>query len=155
MAPSPTGPLKEANEMKLSEAAQKVIALGGKVRAYYERELPKCYSSYPIMKPGEKGPPPPKEETELRQFLISLPPDIIYRLVLLMRLGYEAFGADQLAEQYKVVKETFLDGPEWAVSQMMGRSTLANYLSDGLAELKRHRIHVDALPVGDSEKATA
>jgi hypothetical protein len=147
------GPLKEANAMKLSEAVKKVIALGQKVNAYYERELPKCYSAYPIMKPGVKGPPPPKEEAELSEFLNSLPPGLIYRLVLIMKVGYEAVRADQLADGYRAVKETYVTTKQ-AIVMMMGKP-LAEYLSDGLAELKRHRIPADALPVDDTERATA
>jgi hypothetical protein len=131
--------------MKLSEAADRVIALARKVRAYYDAELPKWYPDYPLISPTQEGPPAPKEERELKTFLRSLPAEAIYRLLLLMHLGRGDFGSDDLAVSYDALKQTF-GKPEWAVSQMMEKAPLAQYLSDGLSELKRHRIAVDELP---------
>jgi hypothetical protein len=140
--------------MKLSEAAARVIALSGKVREYYDAELPKWYPDYPVIDPAQEGPPPPKEEQELRNFLRSLPAETIYRLVLVMRLGREDFGVDDLPGRYEALKKTFAT-PEWAVSLMMGKAPLAADLSDGLLELQRHRIPVDDLPLETPQKAKA
>ena len=52
----------EANDVKLSEAAERVITLARKVRAYYDAELPNWYPDYPLISPSQEGPPPPKEE---------------------------------------------------------------------------------------------
>jgi hypothetical protein len=134
--------------MKLSEAAQRVITLARKVRRYYDTELPKWYPDYPVVSPAEEGPPPPKEERELRNFLRSLPSETIYRLLLVMHLGRGDFGTDDLPGSYEALKQTF-GKPEWAASQMMQKAPLAEYLSDGLSELKRQRIPVDDLPLQD------
>jgi hypothetical protein len=140
--------------MKLSEAAQRVIALARKVRRYYDTELPKWYPDYPVIGPAQEGPPPPKEERELRNFLRSLPAETIYRLLLVMYLGRGDFGTDDLPGRYEALKQTF-DMPERAASQMMEKVPLGDYLSDGLLELKRHRIPVDDLPLADTNEAKA
>jgi hypothetical protein len=140
--------------MKLSEAAERVITLARKVRGYYNAELPKWYPDYPVISPAQEGPPPPKEERELRNFLRSLPSETIYRLILVTYLGRRDFGVDDLPSSYEAVKQTF-GKPEWAASQMMEKAPLAEYLSDGLLELERHQIPVDDLPLEDMEEAKA
>lgn len=140
--------------MKLSEAAKRVIALARKVREYYDAELPKWYPDYPVIDPAKEGPPPPKEERELKNFLRSLSAETIYRLILLMYLGRGDFGPEFLSAAYETLKKTF-GAPEGAISQMMGKAPLAEYLSDGLSELERHRISVDGLPLEDMEEAKA
>ncbi len=140
--------------MNLSDAANKVIALASEIRKYYDAELPKWYPDYPLISPAQAGPPQPDETRELRAFLRSLPPATIYRLVLLMYLGRGDFGTDDLAGSYEALKQTF-GKPEWAASQMMGKTPLAEYLSDGLLELKRHRIPVNDLPLEDPAEAKA
>lgn len=140
--------------MKLSETAARVIMLARKVREYYDAELPKWYPDYPFISPAQQGPPPPKEARELRSLLGSLPSETIYRLILLMYLGRGDFGTDDLPGRYEALKQTF-GKPEWAVSQMMEKGPLAEYLSDGLLELKRHRIPVDDLPLAGTQEARA
>ena len=76
------GPGEEGDEMNLSEATNRVIDLADKVREYYDRELPKWHPNYPVAYPDEKDPPPPPEEKELRDFLVSLPEDMIHQLIL-------------------------------------------------------------------------
>jgi hypothetical protein len=71
-----------------------------------------------------------------------------------MYLGRGDFGADDLPGNYEALKQTF-GQPEWAASQMMEKAPLADYLSDGLSELKRHRIPVDDLPLEDTEETKA
>jgi Protein of unknown function (DUF3775) len=138
--------------MKLSEATRRVIALARRVREYYDAKLPNWYPDYPVINLAQEGPPPPKEEGELKDFLRSLPPETINRLTLLMYLGRGDFGADDLPERYEDLKRTF-GKTDWAVSQMMGKAPLADYLSDGLLELKRHGIPVDNLPLEDAHEA--
>jgi hypothetical protein len=111
--------------MKLSEAAKRVITLARKVREYYDAELPNWYPDYPVINPAQEGPPPPKEEGELRKFLRSLPPETISRLMLLMYLGRGDFGADDLPGSYEALKQTF-GKSGWAASQMMEKAPLAD-----------------------------
>lgn len=132
--------------MKLSEAANEVIRLANAIRAYWEAELPKRYRDYPLMHVGEEEGPPPAEEAELRNFLLNLPPEMLYQLVLIMYFGRGDFSPFKLSDNYDHVKETFSQ-PSWAVSQMMEKAPLAQYLADGLAELKRHKIDVNKLPL--------
>jgi hypothetical protein len=138
--------------MKLSEAAKRVIPLARKVRKYYDAELPKWHPDYPVVRPEDKEPPPPKEQGELRNFLHSLPSETVYRLLLVMSLGREDFGADDLPGSYEALKRTFSQ-PESAASYMSYQVPLAEYLSDALLELKRRRIPVDDLPLQDTETA--
>ena len=87
-------------------------------------------------------------------FLRPLPAETVYRLILFMYLGRSDFGTDDLAGSYEALKQKF-GTPERAVLQMMHTAPLAEYLSDGLLELKRHRIPVDGLPLEDTEEAKA
>jgi hypothetical protein len=140
--------------MKLSEAADRVITLARKVREYYDAELPKWYPDYPVIDPAQEGPPPPKEERELSSFLRSLPSETIYRLILVMSLGRSDFGTDDLAGSHQALKQKF-GTPERAAYHLMHTAPLAEDLSDGLRELKRHRIPVDELPLKDTDEAKA
>ena len=132
--------------MKLSDAATRVSDLGSKIYDYYTSELPKYYRNYPLVSPGEEGAPPPPEENELRQFLETLPADMVYRLALIMYLGREDFRTDDLADKYENAESTFGDS-EYLRSVMVAHSPLVSYLSDGLEELHKHGIDVDALPL--------
>lgn len=132
--------------IQLSEAASRVIDLARKVREYYAAEYPKYHKKYPVVDLLEPGPPPPDEERQLKDFLISLPVEMIYRLILLMYLGRGDFPAGELQAALEYLKSTF-PKPEWAVSQMMEKAPLADYLSDGLDELRKKAIDVDHLPV--------
>ena len=132
--------------MNLSEAANRVIDLARKVREYYSSELPKRHPNYPVVGLDEESVPPPPEEKELRDYLKTLSVDTIYQLVLIMYLGRGDFGADELTAYFKELKDTF-GNPDYAASQMMGKAPLAEYLADGLEELRRHRLNVDKLPL--------
>jgi hypothetical protein len=132
--------------MNLSEAAYKVIDLARKVREYYDTELPKHHPKYPLIGLDEEGPPPPPEEKELRALLATFSDEMIYQLILIMYLGREDFNTDDLAGHYQGLKNTFGDA-EHAIAQMMGKAPLADYLSDGLEELRKHNINVDRMPL--------
>ena len=130
--------------MKLSETANEAIALAEAIRSYWDRELPKRHPHYPVINPGEDDGPPPPEEKQLKELLSRLPPDDIYKLVLIMCLGRGDFGVEDLAGHYEDLKSTFAK-PEWAIAQMMGKAPLADYLTDGLAELSNNHIDLDTL----------
>jgi hypothetical protein len=136
--------------MSLSEAANRVIDLARKIREYYATELPKWHPNYPLIGPDEDSAPPPPEEKELRDFLASLPEEKVYQLILIMYLGRGDFATKHLAEYYETLKGTFGDS-EQAASQMMDKAPLADYLLDGLEELRKHRINMDKMPL---KKAT-
>jgi hypothetical protein len=133
-------------EMKLSQAAKKTISLAAKIHAYYETELPKWFPQYPIITSEEEGPPPPPEEKALRKFLLELPADLLYQLILIIYLGREEFGVDRLADTYAALKQSTAE-PKWAVTEMVETASLADYLSDGLERLQAHGIDVDHLPL--------
>jgi hypothetical protein len=130
--------------MKLSEAANEVIALAEAIRNYWDAELPKRHPNYPFVHPGEDSGPPPPEEQKLKALLASLPEELIYQLALLMYLGRGDFGTGDLAGRYQALKATFAK-PDQAASQMLGKASLADYLTDGLVELNKTGIDVDHL----------
>jgi hypothetical protein len=133
--------------MKLSEALSRVIDLSGKVRDYYEAELPKRHRLYPLISEGEETAPPPPEEKELRRFFSTLSDDMILQLLLIMYVGRHDFGVDELAENFETFKREYVD-LGYAKSEMLRRrATLADYLSDGMEELRNHQINVDKLPL--------
>lgn len=138
--------------MKLSEAANEVIALAEAIRNYWDAELPKRHPDYPFVHPGEDSGPPPPEEQKLKALLASLPEDLIYQLALLMYLGRGDFGTDDLTDRYQALKKTF-GKPDRAVSQMIGKASLADYLADGLSELNKTGIDVDHLIFASANSA--
>jgi hypothetical protein len=130
--------------MRFSETAAKVIDLATTIRDYWNTELPKRHPSYPIVAPGEDSGPSPPEEAELREFLEQLSDEEIYKLVLVMYLGRGDFGTDDLRTHYRTLKDRFRKR-ERAISQMEGKAPLAEYLSDGMANLKKNGIDIDEL----------
>lgn len=137
--------------MKLSDAAHKVIDWAGKVRAYYDAELPKRHPQYPFMSDDEITVPPPSEEKKLRTFLGTLPDDTIYQLLLLMYFGRGGFGLNELADQYQELKNTYGSGTK-AASVMMTYAPLADHLAEGLEELHRRGIDVNQLSWGKVQR---
>ena len=130
--------------MKLSEAAARVITIATAIRDYWNTELPKRHPHYPVIGAGEDSGPPPREEAELNSFFSSLPEDDIYKLILLMYLGRGDFGTHDLAMHFRTVKDRFRKR-EWAISQMKGKAPLADYLADGIEELRKSGIDMDQL----------
>jgi hypothetical protein len=137
---------RKEGQMRVSDAAERAIDLARKVREYYAAELPKRHPNYPVIGLDEESAPSPPEEKELSDFLAALPVEIIYQLILVMYLGRGDFGTNDLADYYETLKRTFSD-PKHAASQMMGKAPLADYLLDGLEELRKHNINVDSLPL--------
>lgn len=140
--------------MRLSETTNKVIHLARIIREYYDTESPKYHPNYPTIHLSEEGPPPPREKEELIELLRSLPPEMVYQLILIMYLGRGDYGVDEMASQYEALQETFIK-PDWAITQMVEKAPLADYLTDGLSELAQHQISVDDLPLGNREAARA
>jgi hypothetical protein len=129
--------------MKLSAILKKVIGLSEAIRDYWETELPKAHPDYPIVRPGDKTVPPPPEEQQLRDFLTSLPEDVLEKLIVIV-LNWRGFGTTDLADDYRTMKERY-DGPEELVSVLVDEVALGDDLIDGLAELKKKKIDVDKL----------
>jgi len=136
--------------MKLSEEVEKVIDLAKVIREYWERELPKRHPDYPVMNPGERPLAPPPQEKKLATLFAKLPDDMVYQIGLLMDLGRGYFNVNELAQHYRSLKDDF-DSPEALAALLTGKVTLADYLQDGLAELKKHHIDVDSLPLKRSK----
>jgi hypothetical protein len=130
--------------MSLSQAVSEVIALSTAIRKYWDTELPKRHPHYPVVAPGEDSGPAPPERDKLKDLLTKLPEELVYKIALLMYLGRGDFGTDDLATHYESLKQRYAK-PEWAISQMMGKAPLADYLADGVAELKKSGIELDDL----------
>jgi hypothetical protein len=131
--------------MDLSKIVQEVISLSEEIQAYWEVELPKRHPDYPFVHSGEDSGPPPVAEKRLEEFLGSLPKEIIYTIALIMCVGRGDFGTDDLAGHYKEVKRMFGRSASAASRQMMQKSSLADYLRDGLDELRKSGVDVDHL----------
>jgi Protein of unknown function (DUF3775) len=130
--------------MKLSETTAEVIALATAIGDYWDTELPKRHPNYPFISPTEDSGPPPPEEKKLKDLLTSLSADDVYKLTLLMYVGRGDFGTDDLAKHFGMLKKRFAN-PDNAIAQMMGKASLADYLTDGLAELEKSGIDLDLL----------
>jgi hypothetical protein len=131
--------------MRLSEAINEAVELAQSIRDYWDTELPKRHPDYPIVHPGEDSGPPPPQQAKLERFLTALPPEMIYKLMLIMQLGRGDFDIGELAEEFERIKKAFGE-PEWVVAEMTGKAALADYLIDGIAKLRKGRVDVDKLP---------
>ena len=118
-----------------------------KIRAYYDAEMPKRHPNYPLVGPDEEDPPPPPEEEQLRDFLATLPDDMIYQLILIEHLGRGDVHADDLAGYFGGLKDSIGDREEAVAQMMMDETILADELSDALEELRKHKINVDRMPL--------
>ena len=139
--------------MKLSKVVERVIDLGRAVREYYEVEERRRHPHYPLIYPGEPETPPPLEKQQLRDFLASLEPEMVWQLLAIMDLGRELFGIEDLPSYYEELKNQPV-GPEMAISQMVEKAPLADYLEDGITELKKQKINIDKSPFPSVRKAT-
>ncbi len=130
--------------MKLEAAASKAIALAKTIRDYWATELPKRHPNYPLVDPDtDSGPPPPQEKT-LRQFLLRLAPDTLYKLALIMDLGRSGFAPNNLLADYQAMREEF-NSPRLMITQMMNQAPLADYLQEGMEILKAQQIDLDKM----------
>lgn len=129
--------------MPFSDIVNKVIALSEATHAYWATELPKRHPEYPLVRPGEDDGPPPPEEEKLRQLLTGLSTDDLYKLALIMFLGGGRFTTNDLVARFEALKDQ--RGKPELVTQMVETAPLADYLLDGLEELKRHHLDVDHL----------
>jgi Protein of unknown function (DUF3775) len=130
--------------MKLSKTAAKVIDIARQIQSYWNTELPKRHPNYPLISPGEDSGPAPPQQAKLKELLANLPIEEIHQLIFLMYLGRGDFGTNDLATNYSAVKRRFRR-PESAISQMAGKVPLADYLADGLAELRKIGVDLDHL----------
>jgi hypothetical protein len=130
--------------VKFAEAAERVIALARKIRAYWEVELPKRHPDYPLIHIDDKPVPQPPEYAKLEEFLKRLPPEMIYQLLLVMHLGRGDFGTANLGERFDELKITF-GTPERVISQLTQKAALGDYLAVGLDKLKNSKIDMNKL----------
>jgi hypothetical protein len=130
--------------MKLSEAVRKIIRLGDVSRAYWDRELPRRHPQYPKVGAGEDSGPAPPEDAKIEKLLKGLSEDQLYTLILLMYVGRGDFSVDNLSRGYETMKEAF-PTKDFAIAQMTGNITLAEYLTDAIQEVKKHHIDLDSL----------
>lgn len=93
--------------MKLCHIAKEAIALATAIRSYWDTELPKRHPNYPVVSPGEDSGPPPPEERQLRNLLLSLSEEDIYKVLLLMSLGRGDVGPADLAGHFELLKKRF------------------------------------------------
>jgi hypothetical protein len=131
--------------MKLSETLQEVIALAQAIHNYWEAELPRRHPDYPRVHPGEDDGPSPPEEMNLQELLASLPADVVYKIALIMHVGRGDFGTGNLTKHYQTLTDRY-ETPQRAAS-VVRKPLLAEYLSDGLTELRKNGIDVDNLPL--------
>ena len=117
--------------MSFLDTVHRVIDLARQTNEYYDAELPKYHRDYPLIRPGEVGPPPPRAEAELEAFMGSLPSDSIYRLMALMYLGRGDFAADDLQAMQTDLKKTYPKRKQ-AIDQILSKGPLAKYLRQGL-----------------------
>jgi hypothetical protein len=75
-----------------------------------------------------------------------LPDDLVYQLALITYLGWGDFDVNELARRYEALKEDFAT-PAMAIELLIGKASLADYLTEGVEELKKKRLDIDHLPL--------
>src|SRR5262249_44240776 len=129
--------------MKVSEIVREVIRLGDASRAYWDRELPRHHPHYPVIRAGEAPAPSPPEDTQIQKLLESLPENQLYALILLTYVGRGDFSADHIQAEYPTIRENF-PSKEMAIAQLTGKTTLSEYLTDALEEMKKRHIDLNS-----------
>ena len=132
--------------MPFSDTVKRVIELATAIRDYWDAELPKRYSKYPLVQPGEEDGPPPPEEAELRDLLRSLPPDDVYKLLAISRLWWGRIPVPDFPTRWRTVVEDEaarydLDA---TISGMAEYSSVAEDLAEGVQLLSAAGIDLDA-----------
>jgi hypothetical protein len=125
--------------MKLSEDLTRIITLAKSIRMYWEEESPKRHPNYPLICLKEDFGPPPEEKQQLRQLLESFTAAELYLLTMLMYVGRGDMGVDDLLDDYESMSDSF-SKPQWAVDQLLSKSSLDIYLTAGMARLSEAQI---------------
>jgi hypothetical protein len=134
--------------MTLSEAVKRVIDLATNIPVYYETELRKLFPNYPLVDlEVEEKLPPPSEEQQLKEFLDSLPDELIYQLILIVQFWRGYFRLEDMAAYYAGMKDTVGDRAAAQSWLMFNKGTLADALLSGLEELDKYKIGLDKLPL--------
>jgi hypothetical protein len=93
-------------------------------------------------------------ESELHDFLISLPVATIIMLTTIMYLGRGDFGTAGLLNSYEHLSDT-LGTSEGAVGAMLEKAPLPDYLAEGIQTLSKNGIDVDTLLTAFSDTPLA
>lgn len=125
--------------MKLSEDLTRIITLAKSIRMYWEEESPKRHPNYPLICLNEDSGPPPEEKQQLRQLLESFTAAELYLLIMLMYVGRGDMGVDDLLDDYESMSDSF-SKPQWAVDQLISKSSLDIYLTAGMTRLSEAQI---------------
>ena len=132
--------------MKLSDAIRRASELSEAINEYWLRESPKRHPRYPLIYPGEEPPPPPPEEAELEAFLASLPLEDLHRMIAVSEVGKYfcrprefAAGVEKARQEYP---DTFT-----AALQLSSTGLLHEMFADGLADLRKAGVEVEACPL--------
>ena len=106
-----------------------------------------------MIRAEEDSAPPPPEDAQIQSLLRSLPEDQLYAIILLTYVGRGDFSADDIMHAYQAMKETF-PSKDLAIAQMSGETTLAEYLTDAMEEIRRRHIDLDSLKFADPVTAS-
>jgi hypothetical protein len=136
--------MPKKNAARLSDVVAEVLRLATAIRKYWAAELPRVHPDYPMIRPNDPVEKPPKEEKQLNSYLKDQSADNVYRLALIMYLGRGDFDVDDLAGQYEKLKDNF-ENPEAVIVQMTEKAPLADYIMEGVGELKRNRLDINNL----------
>ena len=130
--------------MSFLDMVNQVIDLSQQINHYYDDEMPKFHSDYPLIQINEVGPPPPPSEMALKKLVMSLPDHSIYQLMMIMYLGRGDFSVDDRDERVIQLQKTF-PARKQAITQIISKGPLAKYLIAGLATLTRYGIDPEPL----------
>ena len=131
--------------MKLSQVLPEVIRLSQAISDYWETELPKRHPNYPLVYPGEDSGPPPPEEKTLRDLLDGLPEDALYKIALIMHLGFRALRNGQACLGIPEGEGGVRAAGSRRLPDWQRRRSLGDELSDGLEILGKAGIDVDKM----------
>ena len=128
--------------MDFSEAVQTVISLSEAIQDQREMGLGDLDMAIESIDFAQSE--PISEEKELENLLENIPQEFVYKIAFLMYVGRGDFDSGDLVSGFKELKAGLRkDGNSTSI--ILGKSSLAYYLTEGLAELKTRGIDLNEL----------
>ncbi len=129
--------------MTMTDLISRVNELALAKDAYWNEGVLKDYPTYPLMASEDDDPPPPPEEVALGELLAAQPPETLYTLLALERLGQARFPATQFETRRAALAD------EFTPTEVVAELTQAAYLPTGFRyaaeRLRKRGVSLDSL----------
>jgi hypothetical protein len=129
--------------MTITELIRRVNELALAKDAYWDQGVLKDYPTYPLMASEDDEPPPPPEEVELEKLLAAQPPETLYTLLALDRLGQARFPATEFEARRAALANEFT--PAEVVAELTQAAYLPTGFRNAVERLRKRGVSVDSL----------